>query len=58
VGRSLVFFRSKPEPQAGSEVTVPFRLPEDKTDVRGLIGDVVQIAASLATVALVVSRLR
>jgi polysaccharide biosynthesis/export protein len=58
VSRSLVFFRSKPEPQAGSEVTVPFKLPEDRTDVRGIITDVVQIVGSIATVALVVSRLR
>jgi protein involved in polysaccharide export with SLBB domain len=57
VRRVAVFFHDKPLPTPGSTVTVPFRLPEDKTDVRGLVADVAQIAASLGAVVLAITRI-
>lgn len=48
-----LFWASSPSPGPGSVVTVPALSPEDRTDVRGLIGDIVQIVAGVATVLLV-----
>jgi polysaccharide biosynthesis/export protein len=56
--RKLLLFRSTPRPEPGSEITVPHTLPEDRFDTRGFVTDLVQITASIATVLLVVSRLR
>jgi polysaccharide biosynthesis/export protein len=55
--RTLIV-RSMPEPTPGSTVTVPFMLPEDKTDVRGMAADIAQIMAALGTVALAIIRLK
>ncbi|HSJ05558.1 MAG TPA: SLBB domain-containing protein, partial [Longimicrobiales bacterium] len=56
--RRMAFFRTAPRPEPGSVVTVPHTLPEDRTDVRGLITDITQIAASIATVALIWRQVR
>jgi polysaccharide biosynthesis/export protein len=56
--RRMLLFRSEPVPGPGATVTVPHLLPEDRLDVRGMITDIVQISASIATVALVLSRIR
>ncbi len=48
---------SKPDPLAGATVFVPERDPNDKKDWTAIFGSVTQILASLATIALVVTRL-
>jgi len=51
-----VFFRTQPEPEPGSVVTVPLTPTEERTDMRALISDVAQIVGVLATVILVAVR--
>jgi polysaccharide biosynthesis/export protein len=57
-GRRMGLFATSPTPEPGSSVTVPYVMPEDRVDVRGIVTDAVQIVGSIATVILVVSRLR
>jgi protein involved in polysaccharide export with SLBB domain len=47
---------STPEPGPGSVVVVSAEDPADKTDVRGLVGDIVQILAAVTTVVIVATR--
>ena len=47
---------SSPEPGPGSTVVVAAEDPADRTDVRGIIGDVAQIVAAVATVLIVALR--
>jgi polysaccharide biosynthesis/export protein len=56
VSRSLLLFRRHPEPEPGSVVVVPHVLPEDRTDYRAIISDVVQITAALTTVIVLLRR--
>jgi len=53
VVKKYVFFTNNPRVEPGSTITVPFELG-DRTDVRGLVSDVLQIVASLATVLLAI----
>jgi polysaccharide biosynthesis/export protein len=56
--RRAGLFRSSPQMEPGAVVVVPFTPPDERTDVRGAITDIVQIAASVATVVLAITRLR
>ncbi len=58
VRNNFYFLKSTPHVEPGSVITVPLVPSDARTDVRGLIADIVQIAASLATVGLVVYRLK
>ena len=52
----FLFWSSYPTPDAGSTITVPAKDPADRIDTRGLIADIVGIAASLATTIVVLTR--
>jgi protein involved in polysaccharide export with SLBB domain len=55
--RTALLFKSSPDPEPGSTVTVPFRLAEDRVDTRGIVADMAQILAALGTVVLAITRL-
>jgi polysaccharide biosynthesis/export protein len=57
VRRSLLY-SSTPPVEPGAVITVPFIPPDDRLDRAQVLSQAVQILASLATVALVVSRVR
>jgi protein involved in polysaccharide export with SLBB domain len=48
----FLFWTSSPEPMPGSVVVVPTK-PDEKNDVRGLVADITQILATLATLMVV-----
>lgn len=54
--RRGVLFRSSPTPGPGSEIIVPARDPDHKTDVVGLLGAIAQILASTVTIIVVATR--
>ena len=56
--RSLFFFRSDPEPRAGSVVNVPQRDPNDRKDYTAIVGSVAQVLASLVAIIVVATRSR
>ncbi len=55
--RTLLFFRSEPEPGPGSEVYVPARDPTDRTDVVALFASIAQVLASTMAIILVATKL-
>lgn len=57
VRRKLLVFTSSPRPGPGCVITVPYRPEDQRFDLRGTISDVAQIATSLATLLIVLSRL-
>ncbi len=57
VRERILVFKRRPVPAPGSTVTVPLVPEDDRPDVRGLVGDVIQIATSVGTLLLLISRL-
>ncbi len=54
--RKFLFVSSKPEPEPGSTVQVPFEDPDGGIDATQLFTNIAQIAAALATVVIVLTR--
>ncbi len=54
--REILMFSSKPVPGPGSTVTVPLIPEDDRANVREIITDIAQVAGTIATLLLVITR--
>lgn len=57
IASPVLFFTRAPEPKPGSVITVPARDPADRTDWASLLADLAQVAGTVTTLALLISRL-